>query len=85
MLAEHGLAVARADETITPVTLSPPDARDLGRAAGSPALLSHRVSFTAAGLPVVDDHALMPGDSVAITARRSPDRLQVQYTLTTRR
>jgi GntR family transcriptional regulator len=85
MLAEHGLAVARADETITPVTLSPLDARDLDRPPGHPALLSHRVSFTAGGLPIVDDHALMPGDSVAITARRSPDRLQVQYTLTTRR
>ena len=81
MLAEHGLAVTRASETITPTVLGPQDARDLaGRA--SPALLSHRVSFTAAGLPVVDDHAVLPGDSVAITANRSPDRLEVHYTLT---
>lgn len=81
-LAARGLAVARASETITPVLLDPADARDLGRPAGSPALLSHRVSFTAAGEPVIDDHAVLPGDSVAITATRSPDQIAVSYTLT---
>ena len=82
LLAELGLTVASADETITPVTLSEPDARDLGRPAGRPALLSHRLSFTADGTPVLDDHAVLAGDSVAITASRSPDRLEVHYTLT---
>ena len=81
MLAEHGLAVARASETITPTALGPADARDLGRPEGSPALLSHRVSFTAAGAPLIDDHALLPGDSVAITANRSAGRA---WTCTTR-
>jgi GntR family transcriptional regulator len=81
LLADRGLAVARATETITPTALSPADARDLGRPAGSPALLSHRISFTAAGDPVIDDHALLPGDSVAITANRSADQLEVSYTL----
>lgn len=85
VLAEHGLTVTRAAETITPVLLGPADAADLGRPAGSPALLSHRVSFTAAGLPIVDDHALLPGDSVAISANRSAEQLEVQYTLTTGR
>jgi GntR family transcriptional regulator len=82
VLAEHGLAVARASETITPAVLGPHDARELARPADSPALLSHRISFTAGDVPVVDDHALLPGDSVAITANRSPDRVAVQYTLT---
>ena len=59
----------------------PADAGCLARPAGSPALLSHRVSFTAAGLAVLDDHAVLPGDSVAITANRSADRLEVRYTL----
>jgi GntR family transcriptional regulator len=81
-LAGLGLAVARAAETITPVLLDPAAARDLGRAAGSLALLSHRVSFTADGEPVIDDHAVFPGDSVAITATRSPDEIAVAYTLT---
>jgi GntR family transcriptional regulator len=43
-------------------------------------LLSHRVSFTTAGSPVIDD-ALLPADSVAITVNRSPGHLEVHYTL----
>ena len=80
-LAGHGLAVTRAAETISPGVSRPPKRGYLARPAGSPALLSHRVSFTAAGLAVVDDHAVLPGDSVAITANRSADRLDVHYTL----
>jgi len=81
ILAGHGLAVARADETITPAALSTGDARDLARPRSSPALLSHRVSFTATDIPVIDDYALLPADSVAITVNRSPGRLEVRYTL----
>jgi len=81
ILAEHGLAVTRASETITATTLGPHDARDLARPPSSPALLSHRISFTATGVPVIDDHALLPADSVAITANRSAERLDVHYTL----
>jgi GntR family transcriptional regulator len=83
MLAERGLTVARADETITAAVLSEADARDLARPPATPALLSHRISYTAADVPVVDDHVLLPGDSVAITARRSPGHLDVHYRLTT--
>ncbi len=83
LLADHGLEVTAASETITPVALGPDDARDLERPEGSPALLSHRLSRTAADFPVVDDHALLPGDSVAVTAARSPGRMDVYYTLTT--
>lgn len=83
LLADHGLTVTQATETIAPVTLGATDASDLARPEGSPALLSHRLSITAAGFPVIDDHALLPGDSVAVTANRSPDRLDVRYTLTT--
>jgi GntR family transcriptional regulator len=83
VLADHGLPVARATETITPATLSPADARDLARPPGSLALLSHRVSFAVTGDPVIDDHALLPGDSVAITANRSAGQLDVSYALTT--
>jgi GntR family transcriptional regulator len=80
-LAAHGLAVTRAAETITPCVLGTLEAGYLERPAGSPALLSHRVSFTADGLAVVDDHAVLPGDSVAITVNRSADGLDVHYTL----
>jgi GntR family transcriptional regulator len=81
ILGEHGLAVARADETITPATLGPSDARDLARPRSSPALLSHRISFTATSVPIIDDYALLPADSVAITVNRSPGHLEVHYTL----
>jgi GntR family transcriptional regulator len=81
VLADRGLTIARASETIAATTLGPADARDLARAEASPALLSHRISFTEAGAAIVDDHALLPGDSVAITANRSPGRLEVHYTL----
>lgn len=84
LLAGLGLPVARAAETITPIALSAGDARDLDRPAGSLALLSHRVSFVLAGDPVIDDHALLPGDSVAITANRSADQLDVSYVLSAR-
>ncbi|HZR50571.1 MAG TPA: GntR family transcriptional regulator [Streptosporangiaceae bacterium] len=82
ILAAHGLAVSRASETITPISLGPADARDLTRPEAAPALLSHRVSFTAAGVPVIDDHAVLPGDRVAITADRSAGHLDARYTLT---
>lgn len=81
ILAEHGQPVTHASETITPTTLSPADARDLARPPASPALLSHRISFTATGAPIIDDHALLPGDSVAVTANRTPHHLEVHYTL----
>ena len=83
VLAGHGLAVTRAAETITPCVLGALEAGYLDRPAGSPALLSHRVSFTAAGLAVVDDHAVLPGDTVAITANPSADRQDVHYSLRT--
>ena len=84
VLAEHGRAIGRISETITPAALSARDARDLDRPEASPALLSHQVSFTTADLPVVDDHAVLAGDSVAITANRAADHLDVHYTLATR-
>jgi len=81
LLAEHGLAIVRAQESIGPTTLGPDDARDLARPQASPALVSHRISFTAAGVPLIDDHALLPADGVVITVDRSAERLEVHYTL----
>ena len=81
LLAEHGLTIAHAQESISPTTLGPDDARDLARPESSPALLSHRISFTETGIPVIDDHALLPADSGAITVNRSAKRLEVHYTL----
>ena len=30
---------------------------------------------------LIDDHALLPGDSVALTANRAADQIEVSYTL----
>jgi GntR family transcriptional regulator len=79
ILAEHGLTITRAHETISATVLGPDDARDLARPRSSLALLSHRISFTQTGTPVIDDHALLPADSVVITADRSAERLDVNY------
>ncbi|MGH3812580.1 MAG: GntR family transcriptional regulator [Pseudonocardiaceae bacterium] len=81
VLADQGVHVGRASETIRPTTLEPADADLLDRAAGAPALLSHRISYTTDDQPIIDDHALLPGDSVSITADRGPDSLQFSYTL----
>jgi GntR family transcriptional regulator len=81
ILAEHGLSVAQASETITPATLGPADASDLGRREGTAALLSRQTSFTATGTAIIDDHALMPGDAITITASRSPGRVEMHYAL----
>jgi GntR family transcriptional regulator len=81
ILAEHGQPITSASETITPTALSAADARDLARPPHSAALVSHRISFTTTGALIIDDHALLPGDSVAITANRTPHHLEVHYTL----
>jgi GntR family transcriptional regulator len=81
LLAEHGLTIARAHESISPTTLGTHDARDLARPLRSPALVSHRISFTAAGVPLIDDHALLPADSVVVTVNRTAERLEVHYSL----
>jgi len=80
-LAGHELTITRAHETIRPTTLGPHDARDLARPQSSPALLSHRISFSKTGTPVVGDHALLAADSVVISVSRSVERHEVQYIL----
>jgi DNA-binding GntR family transcriptional regulator len=81
ILAEHGQPITSASETITPTMLNAAAARDLARPAGIPALLSHRISFTITGAPMIDDHALIPSGSVAISVNRTPQHLEVHYTL----
>ncbi len=82
MLADDlGISVTRATEALRPVTLQPDDALLLARDAGSPALISHRVSFANDDTPIIDDIAVLPGDSVVVTANRNPDGLRLSYTL----
>jgi glutamate---cysteine ligase / carboxylate-amine ligase len=82
VLAQRGLTVVRAEETISMTILSPADAGDLDRPGASHALLSRRTSFSADDVPVIDDYALLAGDAVAITVNRSSGQLDVRYELT---
>jgi GntR family transcriptional regulator len=62
-----GLTIERARETVSAMRLGRREARELGCAAGAPAFQSERVSFDAAGRPVVFDRVFIPGDRFRIT------------------
>lgn len=62
-----GVTIERARETVSAVRLGRREARDLGCLAGVPAFASERVSYDAAGAPVVFDRVYIPGDRFRIT------------------
>ena len=62
-----GVTIERARETVSAVRLGRREARELGCPAGVPAFESERVSFDAAGAPVVFDRVYIPGDRFRIT------------------
>jgi GntR family transcriptional regulator len=61
-----GIVIVRAHEAVSAVRLAPREARELGCVAGAPAFESERVSFDAAGQPVVFDRVFIPGDRFRI-------------------
>ncbi|WZH50777.1 MAG: GntR family transcriptional regulator [Nocardioides alkalitolerans] len=84
-LAEQlGLRVDRAVETFHATAMATDAAAALGRSAGSPALVSSRITFTAEGVAVVDDRAIMPGDAVEISTERRVHDLPLQLVPTSR-
>ena len=62
-----GIVVARARETVSAVRLGRREARELDCPAGTAAFESERISFDAAGAPVVFDRVFIPGDRFRIT------------------
>jgi GntR family transcriptional regulator len=62
-----GIVVTRAREAVSAVRLGGREARELGCPPGSAAFESERVSFDAAGRPIVFDRAFIPGDRFRIT------------------
>jgi GntR family transcriptional regulator len=62
-----GVVVTRAREAVSAVRLGGREARELGCPVGAPAFESERVSFDAAGRPVVFDRVFIPGDRFRIT------------------
>jgi GntR family transcriptional regulator len=78
LLEELGRPVREASETIQAVALTAGQARVLRREPGSPALLSCRLSRGEDGTPLVDDRALLVGDTV-ITAERAATGTNLAY------
>src|SRR5438093_1567399 len=66
---EHklGIVIHSARETVSAVRLGRREAGELGCPAGAPAFESERVSYDAAGAPVVFDRVFIPGDRFRIT------------------
>src|SRR5882672_948518 len=62
-----GVVISRAHETVSAVRLGRSAARELGCRAGEPAFESERVSYDAAGAPIVFDRVFIPGDRFRIT------------------
>lgn len=75
--------VSRAVESIQAISLTADDAKMLQRTVSQPALLSNRLTYTDGDRPVLDDRAIMPGDSVVISAERRPEDVQVNFIFST--
>lgn len=69
-----GITIERASETVSAVRLGRREVRDLDCAPGVPGFASERVSFDAAGRPVVFDRVFIPGDRFRITRELRFDR-----------
>jgi len=62
-----GIVVTHAREAVSAVRLGRREARELACPSGAPAFESERISFDAAGQPVVFDRVFIPGDRFRIT------------------
>jgi GntR family transcriptional regulator len=62
-----GVSIRRAHETVAAVRLGRREARELACGAGDAAFQSERVSYDAAGQPVVFDRVFIPGQRFRIT------------------
>jgi DNA-binding GntR family transcriptional regulator len=62
-----GIVIVRAREAVSAVRLGSREAHVLACPSGAPAFESERVSFDAAGRPVVFDRVFIPGDRFRIT------------------
>jgi GntR family transcriptional regulator len=62
-----GIVIVRAREAVSAVRLTAREAHALACPPGAPAFESERVSFDAAGRPIVFDRVFIPGDRFRIT------------------
>jgi GntR family transcriptional regulator len=78
-LAELGVVVARAAETIRPDLLSADLARYLDEPTGAPVLVSERITHTADGTAVVADRATILGSTMQINTQRAANSLTLHW------
>jgi GntR family transcriptional regulator len=78
-LAEVGVVVARASETIRPEVLGADVARHLDADEGAPVLVSDRITYGPDGAALVADRATMLGSMMQITADRAVTGLSLHW------
>ena len=78
-LADVGVAVARASETIRPDVLGADLARHLDEDEGAPVLVSDRITYGPDGTALVADRATILGSMMQITADRAVTGLSLRW------
>ena len=78
-LADVGIVVARAAETIRPQVLDVDGARHLDEDAGAPVLISDRITYGPDGTALVADRATILGSMMQITADRAATGLSLHW------
>jgi len=76
-----GIEIVHAQESIHAINLPPPEATLLEEEPGAAALLSERLTFTAAEAPILLDLAYMPGDRISLSTDRFFSDLTLDYQL----
>ena len=79
--SELGIELAHAQERIHAVSLGAHEATLLEQKPGAAALLSERVTFSAAGAPIMFDRAFLPGDRMSVATERFISDVTVGYEL----
>ena len=78
-LADAGVAVARASETIRPDLLDAATARHLGEPAGSPVFISDRTTYALDATAIVADRATILGSMMEIRTDRAATGLSLNW------
>ena len=79
VLADHGVVVHRASETVRPGVLDEETAGLLGRPAGTPVFVSDRITYGLDDAPLVFDRATILGNALEIRTERAANGLSMQW------
>jgi GntR family transcriptional regulator len=78
-LADLGIVVHRASEVVRPGLLDPDAAKMLGHPAGTPVLVSDRITYGLDDTPLVFDRATILGTVLEIRTERAATGLSMQW------